>query len=73
MSYHPNADETGFTFVKSTCSSHDGNCVELAAGLPGEIAVRDSKNPTGPAHRYSVDAAQQFVSAVGSDTLVPVN
>ncbi|MGC0315953.1 DUF397 domain-containing protein [Kitasatospora acidiphila] len=73
MSYHPNADETGFTFVKSTYSSHDGNCVELAVGLPGEIAVRDSKNPTGPAHRYSADAAWQFMSAIGSGGLVPVN
>lgn len=37
------------TWRKSSHSSDDGNCVEVA-GLPGgDRAVRDSKNPTGPA------------------------
>jgi hypothetical protein len=26
-----------------------GNCVEVATNLPGVIAVRDSKDPDGPA------------------------
>jgi hypothetical protein len=33
---------------KSSHSSSNGNCVELA-GLPHGIAVRDSKNPDAPA------------------------
>jgi len=33
---------------KSTHSSQDGNCVEIATSLPGIIAIRDSKNPDGP-------------------------
>ena len=33
---------------KSTRSSSEGqNCVEIAANLPGIVAVRDSKNPDG--------------------------
>ncbi|MFC7383859.1 DUF397 domain-containing protein [Sphaerisporangium rhizosphaerae] len=35
---------------KSSRSSGDGGqCVEVASNLPGVIAVRDSKNPGGPA------------------------
>jgi hypothetical protein len=29
--------------------SGGGNCVEVARNLPGIVAVRDSKNPHGPA------------------------
>jgi hypothetical protein len=35
---------------KSTLSSSNGgNCVEVARNLPGVVAVRDSKDPDGPA------------------------
>ncbi|MEU8266664.1 DUF397 domain-containing protein [Sphaerisporangium sp. NPDC049002] len=34
---------------KSSRSSGDGGqCVEVASNLPGIVAVRDSKNPSGP-------------------------
>lgn len=33
----------------STYSTDNGNCVEVAANLPGLVAVRDSKVPAGPA------------------------
>jgi len=33
---------------KSSYSSQDGNCVEIATNLPGMVAVRDSKAPQGP-------------------------
>ena len=34
---------------KATRSSQNGGCVEVAANLPGVIAVRDSKRPEGGA------------------------
>jgi hypothetical protein len=35
---------------KSTYSSaNGGQCVEVARNLPGVVAVRDSKDPDGPA------------------------
>nr|WP_119611570.1 DUF397 domain-containing protein [Streptomyces acidiscabies] len=39
-----------FELVKSSYSGgSDGqHCVEVARNIPGTIAVRDSKNPTGP-------------------------
>ena len=45
----PRAALTGANYRKSSCSTATGNCVEVA-GLPGgHRAVRDSKDPTGPA------------------------
>jgi hypothetical protein len=32
---------------KSSYSSQDGNCVEVATNLPGSVAIRDSKHPEG--------------------------
>ncbi|MFD6425791.1 DUF397 domain-containing protein [Streptomyces sp. NPDC060198] len=37
-----------FDFVKSSYSSGDGECVEVARNVPGSVAVRDSKRPDGP-------------------------
>lgn len=34
---------------KSTRSGTNGSCVEVARNLPGIVAVRDSKDPDGPA------------------------
>lgn len=40
----------GAVWRKSTPSGNSGGqCVEVAANLPGVVAVRDSKDPTGPA------------------------
>ncbi|MEU1737093.1 DUF397 domain-containing protein [Streptosporangium sp. NPDC020145] len=36
-------------FHKSSLSGANGQCVEVATNLPGLVAVRDSKNPSGPA------------------------
>ncbi|MCX4750045.1 DUF397 domain-containing protein [Kitasatospora sp. NBC_01287] len=64
MTYYPNADATGLRFHKSSYSSDDANCVECATGLPGEVAVRDSKDPAGPALRFSPQAWAAFAGAV---------
>jgi hypothetical protein len=34
---------------KSTRSNGSGACVEVARNLPGIVAIRDSKDPQGPA------------------------
>ncbi|WHM38898.1 DUF397 domain-containing protein [Streptomyces sp. BPTC-684] len=47
---------------KSTYSGDQGGeCVEVAALLPSTIAVRDSKNPHGPAIRVNPAAFSDFV------------
>jgi hypothetical protein len=47
---------------KSRRSNPSGNCVELAA-LPGGagIAVRNSRDPDGPALIYTVDEITAFI------------
>lgn len=37
-----------FKFVKSSYSSGNGECVEVARNIPGTVAVRDSKDADGP-------------------------
>ncbi|MEV5197904.1 DUF397 domain-containing protein [Streptomyces sp. NPDC053720] len=37
-----------FEFVKSSYSSGNGECVEVARNIPHTVAVRDSKRPDGP-------------------------
>ena len=43
--------------------SSGGNCVELA-GLPAEIAVRDSKDPDGPVLTFTPDEWRAFTLGV---------
>ena len=44
--------------------SGGGNCVEVARNLPGIVAVRDSKNPHGPALVISRTGWATFTDSV---------
>jgi hypothetical protein len=37
-----------YQYRKSTYSDPEAECVEIATNIPTTIAIRDSKNPTGP-------------------------
>ncbi|OKI99510.1 hypothetical protein AMK18_20620 [Streptomyces sp. CB01249] len=37
-----------FQFVKSSYSTLEKDCVEVARNIPGTVAVRDSKRAAGP-------------------------
>ncbi|GGL87310.1 DUF397 domain-containing protein [Micromonospora yangpuensis] len=55
------ADLTGAQWRKSTRSgSNGGECVEVADNLPGVVAVRDSKDPAGPALTFTPAAWATF-------------
>ncbi len=49
---------------KSSYSSANGNCVEVACNLPGMIAVRDSKHADGPALIFSPAEWAAFLAGV---------
>jgi hypothetical protein len=46
----------------SRSGDNGGNCVEVARNLPGVVAVRDSKNPDGPALIVSKDEWATFTA-----------
>ncbi|WFE51302.1 DUF397 domain-containing protein [Micromonospora sp. WMMD1155] len=59
------ADLTGALWRTSTrSSSNGGDCVEVADNLPGIVAVRDSKNQSGPALTFPPAAWAAFVRQV---------
>jgi hypothetical protein len=41
------------TWIKSSLSFSNSNCVEVASLPDGEIGVRDSKDPEGPVLRFT--------------------
>ncbi|WP_433370907.1 DUF397 domain-containing protein [Streptosporangium sp. CA-115845] len=50
---------------KSSLSGNGGaDCVEVATNLPGIAAVRDSKDPLGPALVFSPDEWRAFLNGV---------
>jgi hypothetical protein len=54
---------------KSRRSQQNGACVEVARNLPGIVAVRDSKDRTGPALALSPSVWQEFIARVKSSEL----
>ncbi|WP_433553049.1 DUF397 domain-containing protein [Micromonospora zamorensis] len=55
-------DLTDASWRKSTRSAgNGGECVEYADNLPGIVAVRDSKDPHGPALTFTPAAWVRFV------------
>lgn len=53
---------------KSTYSNGSGgNCVEVARNLPGVVAIRDSKNPDGPALVFTPADWQAFTARLRSE------
>jgi hypothetical protein len=51
---------------KSTYSNGQSNCVEVAANLAGIVAVRDSKDPHGPALAFPPGEWRTFAARVRS-------
>ncbi|MGW0431133.1 DUF397 domain-containing protein [Micromonospora sp. NPDC003197] len=59
-------DLTDARWRKSSRSgASGGNCVEVADNLPGAVAVRDSKDPHGPALVFPPAAWRSFVQVIG--------
>ncbi|MEV4250155.1 DUF397 domain-containing protein [Streptosporangium canum] len=63
-------DLTGARWRKSSRSNgNGGECVEVAVNLPGVVAVRDSKNPDGPALLFAPEVWATFLTRIKGDSL----
>jgi Domain of unknown function (DUF397) len=49
---------------RSSASTANGNCVEVAYLPDGQAAVRDSKDKTGPMLRFGQDEWQGFLDGI---------
>ncbi|MEV6357311.1 DUF397 domain-containing protein [Streptomyces hydrogenans] len=54
----------GVRWVKSRHSAADGNCVEAAALPGGGVALRNSRDPEGPALVYTPAEIAAFLAGV---------
>jgi hypothetical protein len=59
-------NDNGLNWKKSSYSGN-GNCVEVAKP-PAAVAVRDSKDPNGPALSFTPDAWTAFIAGVNDGT-----
>lgn len=64
---HP-VDLTRAVWRKSTHSNGNGGaCVEVARNIPGIVAVRDSKNPSGPALVFTPGDWKAFLTRIRAE------
>ncbi|MEV1051882.1 DUF397 domain-containing protein [Streptomyces sp. NPDC049887] len=62
MNGMPAGELRSVRWIKSSHSNATGNCVELAALPDGQVAVRNSRDPQGPALVYTRDEVEAFVA-----------
>lgn len=60
----PELDRSRAAWRTSSYSNNGGACVEAATNLPGLVAIRDSKDPSGPSLVFSADGWQTFIRAM---------
>ncbi len=60
----PATNLTGVAWRKSVHSNSQGNCVEFAKLPGGDVAVRNSRFPDGPALIYTRDEIRALVLGV---------
>ena len=59
---HPEmASGAGLSWIKSSLSFSNGNCVEVASLPDGGVGVRDSKDPSGPVLRFTPGEWNAFI------------
>ncbi|MBT2225852.1 DUF397 domain-containing protein [Nonomuraea sp. NEAU-A123] len=56
-------------FKSSHSGGNGGDCVEVATNLPGIVAVRDSKDPSGPALVFAPEVWADFIVQVKADKI----
>ncbi|MDJ0344222.1 DUF397 domain-containing protein [Streptomyces sp. H10-C2] len=57
-------DPASLNWFKSTASSANGECIEIALAPGGVVGVRDSKDTGGPALAFTAGDFASFIAAV---------
>jgi hypothetical protein len=60
---HAGAPEPNTTWVKSSLSFSNGNCVEVTQLPDGHVGVRHSRHPQGPVLRFAPGEWEAFLAA----------
>ncbi|MYY04847.1 MULTISPECIES: DUF397 domain-containing protein [unclassified Streptomyces] len=60
---------TVFQFTKSSYSTPERECVEVARNVPGSVAIRDSKQAAGPVIVLAPAAWDAFQSVLAGRTV----
>lgn len=60
----PAGELRGVRWQKSRFSNSQGNCVEIAELPDGQVAVRNSRHPDGPALIYTLDEIAALIRGV---------
>jgi hypothetical protein len=63
----PAPETNALHWFKSSRSAQNGACVEVAF-TPDTVALRDSKDPSGPILQFGAEAWREFVGSVRSGT-----
>ncbi|MEV6859911.1 DUF397 domain-containing protein [Streptosporangium subroseum] len=53
----------------SRSNGNGGECVEVAANLPGIVALRDSKDPNGPALLFAPEVWANFMTRIKTESI----
>ena len=59
-----NRNIRGAKWRTSSRSGGNGNCIEVADNLAAMVAVRDSKDKSGPVLAFAPDAWQAFTAGI---------
>jgi len=64
LSNRRSADDSCGTWIKSSLSAYNGNCVEVTDLAGDRIRVRDSKNPKGTVLTFTPAEWDAFIGGV---------
>jgi len=64
LSNRRSAGDSSGTWIKSSLSGYNGNCVEVAGLTDDRIRVRDSKNPRGGVLSFTTAEWDAFIGGV---------
>ena len=61
---HPGEPGSGSSWIKSSLSFSNSNCVEVAGLADGRVGLRHSKDSDGPVLRFTPDEWRAFLGGV---------